>query len=99
MATKTLGTAATTTLHAVSWSPDANLLLPADMATINALVKNDQTSQLVVQPSFGYNGLLYVPNRGVLQILPGDWIGVDTATGFVVLVSKAAAAGAGWVHS
>jgi hypothetical protein len=41
--------------------------------------------------SFSKNNLLYVPNRGVLQILPGDAVGVD-ASGWPILVSSEALA-------
>lgn len=44
--------------------------------------------------SFSKNGLLYVPNRGVLKLLPGDAIAVD-ATGWPVLVSAQALAFSG----
>jgi hypothetical protein len=44
-------------------------------------------------------GILYVPNRGILKALPGDVVAFDPATGFPILLSAAAAAGASWVHS
>ena len=38
------------------------------------------------------DGKLFIPNRGVLQVLPGDYIGVD-ANGGPILVSANAIAG------
>lgn len=104
MATLTLGTAATTTLVAVAFSQDTTTLLPADLATININILDDQN---VAHPPAVYSGLggfvregfLYVPNRGKLTILPGDFVAYDPATGFPILLSARAAAGASWVHS
>lgn len=44
--------------------------------------------------AFSFNGLLYVPNRGVLKVLPGDVVATDN-TGWPILVSKAAIGYAG----
>lgn len=101
MATKTLGTTATTSLTAILYAAGGAGLLAADMATIRANIKDDQTNTQPIWP-FGFDpsGLLYVPNRGVLKVLPGDFIGVDTQTGWPILVSKlAAASNPAWVHS
>lgn len=97
MATVTLGTAATTTLTALAWNASAAV---ADIATIAAGIKDDQNVAAPTWPgAFSKNGLLYVPNRGVLRLLPGDYVGFDAATGWPILVSADAAGGAGWVHS
>ena len=52
--------------------------------------------------AYQINGLLIIPNRGVLRVLPGDWVGVD-ANGWPILVSAAAIAGTyastSWTHS
>jgi hypothetical protein len=50
--------------------------------------------------AFARMGLLYVPNRGVLKVLPGDYVGVD-ASGWPILVSAEAIAytGTSWSHS
>jgi hypothetical protein len=44
-------------------------------------------------PTNGFSkmGLLYVPNRGVLKVYPGDMVGVD-ASGFPILVAAEAIA-------
>jgi hypothetical protein len=50
-----------------------------------------QPSTPIVYPgAFGPNGLLYVPNRGVLKVLPGDYVMVDTTSGWPILVSRTA---------
>lgn len=101
MSTKTLGTAGTTTLTALAYSPGyGSGMSAADIATIALGIKNDQINGRPIYPqAFSANGLLYVPNRGILQMLPGDWVGFDSQTGWPILVSKTAAANAGWVHS
>ena len=102
MATLTLGTDATNTLTAVNFT---KTLLPADVATINRGIRADKigvagSHPIISGDSFSVQGLLYVPNRGLLQILPGDYIGID-ADGWPILVS-ASSIGFGsssWTHS
>lgn len=101
MATLTLGTNATTTLTALRWIPGAT---QADLATIRNAILDDQSrdsGQLAITaPSakpiwpgaLSATGHLYIPNRGILQILPGDYIGVD-ANGWPILLSANAIAG------
>ena len=99
MATRTLGTAATTTLTAVPFSPSAQALLPADLATIvNSILNDINPAHPLMPTAFSYAGLLYVPNRGILTVLPGDYVGVDSV-GFPYLVPKNSAASASWVHT
>jgi hypothetical protein len=98
MATRTMGTSSTTALTAVLYG---RMMADADVATIAALIKNDTVGLNPIVPgAFAKTGLLYVPNRGVLQVLPGDFVAVDPATGWPILVSlKAAASNPQWVHS
>ena len=104
MSLLTMGTAATTTLKAMKFSFTAN---PSDMAALEAYVLDDQTPGSGTPLGWGssvgavnYNSAqLFIPNRGVLTPIPGDFIVVDTQTGFPFLISAAAAAAAGWVHS
>ena len=114
MSTKTLGTNGTTTLTAIaaaSGGSTVNELIPGnfanisatDFATIQEAIKNDKINTFPrAQYALTRSGLLYVPNRGVLQVLPGDWIGVD-ATGWPVLVGANAIASvspaSSWTHS
>ena len=48
--------------------------------------------------AFSKQGLLYIPNRGVLQVLPGDWVGVDNY-GWPILVSSFSIANGPWTHT
>jgi hypothetical protein len=95
MATHTL---AATGLTAVTFSPTPQVLLPADLATINAGIKNDQNAigWPDMNTSFGFNGLLHVPNRGQLKVYPGDVVAFDAQTGGVIVVTAKAIAGGAW---
>lgn len=114
MATKTLGTNANNTLTAINFS---KALSAADIAAIAAAILDDRsvdsgqpaTSAPSAKPvfpgAFSQSGLLTIPNRGILQVLPGDWVGVD-ANGWPILVSANAIAGGtapsavtSWTHS
>jgi hypothetical protein len=99
-----MGTANTTTLTAVQFQQDTTLLTPADLATMVQAILDDQaTAHPVAQVSgiggFVREGLLIVPNRGALKLYNGDYVAVDPATGFPILISARAAAGASWVHT
>lgn len=104
MATITLGTASTTTLTALVFSPAA---APTDIATIAALILDD--TQVVAGASgsgpahifsaVGANMLLNVPNRGQLILRPGDVVAVDSATGWPILLSAVAASGTSYIHT
>ena len=48
--------------------------------------------------AFSFNGQLFVPNRGVLNVLPGDVVAVDN-TGWPILVSANAVGYAGSLWS
>ena len=99
MATKTLGTNATTSLTAVNFQGGG--LLPADIATITNGILNDLVNGNPVFPgAFSSQGLLYVPNRGVLIVKPGDFVGTD-ASGWPILVSANAIAygSTSWTHT
>lgn len=105
MATKTAGTTASTSLTALQFFPGygaSAAMAPADIATVANGIKNDQVNGQPIFPNaFSSNGLLYVPNRGVLQMLPGDWVAYDTQSGWPVLISKLAMTVGGhvWNHS
>ncbi len=102
MATLTLGTTAQTSLTALlatSAPPSA-----ADFATISQGIKNDLTNgpqgkgAALVGGGWIQPGLLVIPNRGILQVLPGDMVGVDSQ-GWPILVSANSIANAAWTHS
>ena len=96
MATGTLGTTANNSLTADSFGDSP---VPADVAAIANLIKNDQINGLPIFPgAWAQTGLLFIPNRGVLKMLPGDWVGVDSQ-GWPILVSKNSIANAAWTHT
>ena len=104
MATLTLGTAANNTLTAVAYSLDPGVLLPADLATINVGILDPVGNRHYPAAYSGLGGfvregVLIVPARGTLKVLEGDYIAIDPATGWPILLSPQAAAGASWVHS
>jgi len=98
MATVTLGTTAQTSLTAKLFG---GAMPAADIATIANLIKDDINNLHPIWPqAFAQSGLLFIPNRGVLQLRAGDYVGVDTQTGWPILVSaRAAASNPAWVHT
>lgn len=113
MSTLTLGTNATTTLTAIQFLYGMN---NADFATIKAAILNDgsqtggsanaaPSAKPIYPGAFSSTGRLYIPNRGVLSVLPGDYVAVD-ANGWPILLSANAIAGGSspsastsWTHS
>jgi hypothetical protein len=49
----------------------------------------------------GPGGRLVIPNRGFLRVFPGDYVMVDAASGWPILVSRTAmgVGGTVWAHS
>ena len=121
MATRTMGTAGTTTLTALPFPNMPSAAVATDFAAIAALILDDapylwpvgnagtanaqNATQIAaahnrMPTAYARNGLLYVPNRGVLQVMPGDWVGVD-GFGWPILVSGRSiqTSTASWAHS
>lgn len=99
MATKTLGTTLTTSLTAIQYLPGYNSgMSAADQAAIQNAIKDDLNNIHPLLAGAFQGGQLFIPNRGVLQVLAGDWIGVDSQ-GWPILVSKNSIANAAWTHS
>jgi hypothetical protein len=95
MATGTLGTTANNSLTSKQF---VGAMAPADIASIANAIKNEQINGRPIWPgAWAQTGLLYVPNRGVLKLLPGDYVGVDSQ-GWPVLVSANSIANAAWTH-
>lgn len=96
MATGTLGTNANNSLTSLINSGAMNTI---DLAAIAQGVKNDLVNGNPIWPgAYAQNGLLYVPNRGVLRVLPGDYVGIDSQ-GWPILVSANSIANAAWTHT
>lgn len=106
MATSTLGTNANNSIPlAIKWTPGVSApggnggVAAADYAALNAAILNDKNGVRPQIPfSLDSSGLLYVPNRGSLQVLPGDWIGVDSR-GWPILLSADTIASGLWTHN
>lgn len=98
MATVSIGTNDTDSLTpALKFLPGYNSgMSAADIAAVALAIKNDQINTHPIFPeAFSANGLLYVPNRGVLTMKPGDYVAVDS-TGWPILLSSLAAASGPW---
>jgi len=102
MATRTFGTNANNSLTAVAFNTE---LLPADVATIQQGIKDDKIAAAGAHPiyrgdAFSRQGILWIPNRGVLQVLPGDYVAIDN-NGWPILVSANSIAYGStlWTHS
>lgn len=102
MATKTLGTSATTSLTALPFAFGyGSGMAAADIAAINNAIKYPTAANPVAGGgSFSADGLLYLPkSKGFIKLEPGDYIGVDAATGWPIVVSALAIASGPWTHS
>lgn len=97
MALLTLGTNANTSLSALLYTRNPPSV--ADVATFNANIKNDQINGRPIWPGGFRQGLLQIPNRGVLQLVPGDYVAFDATTGWPILISAASIASGPWTHS
>jgi len=104
MATITLGTNATTSLTALAFKHGVGVVASgagmafADVAALNNAIKNDQGNAHELVGGFNGNGLLIIPNRGVLKVRPGDYVGVDSR-GWPILLSADTIANGPWTHS
>lgn len=94
MALSQFGTSAATVLSAMTWTRQP---VQADVASIAANILNDLDPAHPIFPgAFGFNGRLYIPNRGFLNLQPGDVVAYDD-TGWPVLVSaNSIAHGSSW---
>lgn len=89
-------------LTCVAFSPSPQVLLGTDMAAMNLLMRDDQNPTSPRRNgAFSWNGLLHVPNRGVLKVLPGDVVACDAnaAVGWPVLISAEAIAAGVWTFT
>lgn len=114
MALRSCGTNASTSLLAMvcgSHVLGAGLGIQnaANVAITNSRIKDDLINGnplwpnafqgLAAGPLAGGGGsLLYIPNRGVLQVFLGDYIATDS-TGWPILISANAMANGPWSHS
>ena len=106
MATSTFGTNASTSLVGLQFSAS---MLDTDVGTIAQDIFDDllglsaagKPTRNIPSAPFNRQGQLWIPNRGWLRVLPGDWVAVDTNSGWPILVSGVAVplSGTPWAHN
>ena len=102
MATSTFGTSATTSLTGLKFLPGyGSGMAAADIASINNAIKfPNAAGQVGGGGSFSASGRLFLPAaKGVIRLDPGDWVAVDAATGWPIVVSAQAIASGPWTHN
>ena len=89
MTVKTGGTLATTTLSGQQWPGQygATSISDADIASIATAIFNDGDYPQPLVGAFSRMGLLYIPRRGVVRMLDGDWAMYDPS-GFPYLIPR-----------
>lgn len=91
MATKTVGTALTTSLTAIQWQPSGMNI--TDLATIQELIHSVSAVVSYKKSCRIENGILYIPGRNpadpAIPLMAGDWIAVDASTGWVIVIPAA----------
>lgn len=113
MALKTFGSNATTSLFAFVVGTDD--IVPAQIALLNTALRGDPpgykapTGQAEPAPAgtnrprlaqaYVKQGILFVPNRGMLQLKAGDYVCFDATTGWPFVVSGDAVANGPYTHS
>jgi hypothetical protein len=97
MALITLGSNANNSLSALQFT---GAMVPADVGSLSNLILDDliNPGHTLIEGSFAQNGRLYIPNRGYLNLRPGDFVGVDSQ-GWPILVSANSIANAAWTHT
>jgi len=113
MATSTFGTNANNSIPVALQAPgsfisvlgvaQASIAAAADIAAINQAIDDDQNQNLPepgAGPTWGWSqdGKLFIPNRGWLKVLPGDWVAVDSR-GWPILLSADTVANGLWTHN
>lgn len=103
MALKTFGTTANNSLRAVQFNPSADVMTDSDLAAFNALVQPNYGGAHPNSGKLGTyisrDGQFYDPVRGWVKVFPGDWLVVDSTTGFPFLLSQNAVTSGPYVHS
>jgi hypothetical protein len=102
--TVTLGTTANNSLTAMLFTKGGTA---SDFGAIANAILDDArqaatppATAMIYPGAYSQLGLLYVPNRGVLRVLPGDFVGVDHS-GWPILVSADSIAdgATSWAHT
>lgn len=96
MATVTLGTTANNSLTAIAYQSSVS---PADFATIMLGIKDDlNVAKPVLPEGLSRQGKLLIPNRGWINVLPGDYVAID-GNGWPILISSKVIGSSPWVHT
>jgi len=98
MATKTLGTTANNSLTAIQFAANVSA---ADFATIMAGIKDlslTANARIVLPEGLSRFGKLVIPNRGIIDVHPGDFVCID-GNGWPILVANEVVGSSPWVHS
>ncbi len=92
------GTVATTSLDGLAWNPMSAI---ADVAGINNIIKLQNAAAPLAPGSFIKGGQLFFPSRqGFINLVPGDYIFVDSNGWPIVVSAQSIASGStDWAHS
>lgn len=97
MALNTIGTAANNQL--AGFVVGTNDYVAGDPGALRVKIRDDLINGQPIFPgAYEQRGMLWIPNRGHIRVFVGDIIAVDPTTGWPIVISKLAAAGASWVH-
>ena len=109
MALRTIGTNANNSL--TGFVVGTNDVIAADVATLITQLRMDSwtaptggttgqvTARQRVNEPYLRQGKLFIPNRGMLVLRAGDFIGWNTTTGWPIVVSADDAANGPWTHT
>lgn len=96
MALLAVGTDTTSSLSGLTFIGGMSGMNNVDQAALCNGIKDDKNVAHPRWPgAFSSNGILYVPNRGELMILPGDVVAIDDQ-GWPILISAYSVANGPW---
>jgi hypothetical protein len=98
MATVTLGTTANNSLTAIQYQASVSA---ADFATIMQGIKDMRVTagvRPILPEGLSRFGKLVIPNRGIIDVLPGDYVAID-GNGWPILIASQVAGSSPWVHT
>ena len=72
---------------------------PLQKVTSAGLVTGAGTHRQQLNQAYVKQGVLIIPNRGRLQLVPGDFIAWDATTGWPIVISGDAAANGPYSHT
>jgi hypothetical protein len=72
---------------------------PLQKVGSTGLVTGAGTVRVRMNQAYVKQGILIIPNRGRLQLVPGDFVCWDTTTGWPIVISGDAAASGPYTHT